>query len=82
MRQDWVEGVRTLLEAPSPAVLTTYRQDGSPSAEAELEERDVTADRAEIAGRYLGEAAGARFAEGRRAKPGVLVRLVPSGPRV
>jgi PPOX class probable F420-dependent enzyme len=24
-----VEGVRTLLEAPSPAVLTTYRKDGS-----------------------------------------------------
>jgi PPOX class probable F420-dependent enzyme len=26
---DWVEGVRLLLEAPSPAVLTTYRKDGS-----------------------------------------------------
>jgi PPOX class probable F420-dependent enzyme len=25
----WIEGVRSLLEAPSPAVLTTYRQDGS-----------------------------------------------------
>ena len=24
----WIEGVRSLLEAPSPAVLTTYRQDG------------------------------------------------------
>jgi PPOX class probable F420-dependent enzyme len=26
---DWTEDVRTLLEAPSPAVLTTYRKDGS-----------------------------------------------------
>jgi PPOX class probable F420-dependent enzyme len=25
---DWIEPVRTLLEAPSPAVLTTYRKDG------------------------------------------------------
>jgi PPOX class probable F420-dependent enzyme len=25
---DWVDGVRSLLEAPSPAVLTTYRKDG------------------------------------------------------
>jgi PPOX class probable F420-dependent enzyme len=25
----WVEGIRSLLEAPAPAVLTTYRQDGS-----------------------------------------------------
>jgi PPOX class probable F420-dependent enzyme len=25
----WFEGLRSLLEAPSPAVLTTYRQDGS-----------------------------------------------------
>ena len=27
--QAWVEPVRSLLEAPSPAVLTTYRMDGS-----------------------------------------------------
>jgi PPOX class probable F420-dependent enzyme len=26
---DWTDGVRTLLEAPSPAVLATYRKDGS-----------------------------------------------------
>ena len=26
---DWIEGVRSLLEAPAPAVLTTYRKDGS-----------------------------------------------------
>lgn len=29
MTLDWVEEVRTLLEAPAPAVLVTYRQDGS-----------------------------------------------------
>ena len=29
MSQAWVEPVRWLLEAPSPAVLTTYRKDGS-----------------------------------------------------
>ena len=29
MSADWFDGVRSLLEAPSPAVLTTYRQDGS-----------------------------------------------------
>ena len=29
MSRAWVEPVRSLLEAPSPAVLTTYRKDGS-----------------------------------------------------
>jgi PPOX class probable F420-dependent enzyme len=29
MSRAWVEGIRSLLEAPAPAVLTTYRQDGS-----------------------------------------------------
>jgi PPOX class probable F420-dependent enzyme len=29
MSQAWVEPVRSLLEAPAPAVLTTYRKDGS-----------------------------------------------------
>jgi Pyridoxamine 5'-phosphate oxidase len=29
---DWVDGMRTMLEAPSPAVLTTYRKDGSAAA--------------------------------------------------
>ena len=29
MPEDWTEAVRTLLEAPSAAVLTTYRRDGS-----------------------------------------------------
>ncbi|HEY5058398.1 MAG TPA: TIGR03618 family F420-dependent PPOX class oxidoreductase [Gaiellaceae bacterium] len=29
MSENWIEGVRSLLEAPSPAVLTTYRKDGS-----------------------------------------------------
>jgi len=42
--------------------------------EAELVEGDVTDARAEIAGHYLGEDAGRRFA-GERTKPGVLVRL-------
>ena len=31
MPQDWVESVRSLLEEPSPAVLMTYRKDGSAS---------------------------------------------------
>ena len=29
MADTWAEGFRTLLDAPSPAVLTTYRADGS-----------------------------------------------------
>ena len=29
MTGDWLEGVRSLLEAAAPAVLTTYRKDGS-----------------------------------------------------
>lgn len=29
MTGNWIEGVRSLLEAPSPAVLTTYRKDGT-----------------------------------------------------
>jgi PPOX class probable F420-dependent enzyme len=29
MDATWIESVRSLLEAPSPAVLTTYRKDGS-----------------------------------------------------
>jgi PPOX class probable F420-dependent enzyme len=42
--------------------------------EAELVECDVTPIRAEIASRYLGAEAGARFAR-ERSKPGVLLRL-------
>ena len=42
--------------------------------EAELLERDVAAERADIAGRYLGAEDGERFARS-RTKPGVLVRL-------
>ena len=122
----------SLLEAPSPAVLTTYRRDGSAlvtpvwfrwaegafevviaegdaklrhlerdprcvlvvfetvrpfrgievRGEAELIPGDVTAARAAIAGRYLGAADGWRFAAARKSKPGVLLRLVPDGPRV
>ena len=29
MTEGWIDGARSLLEAPSPAVLTTYRKDGS-----------------------------------------------------
>ena len=32
MAGDWVDGMRTMLEAPSPAVLTTYRKDDSAAA--------------------------------------------------
>jgi hypothetical protein len=35
--QAWVEPVRSLLEAPAPAVLTTYRKDGSaPTGDVKL----------------------------------------------
>jgi PPOX class probable F420-dependent enzyme len=124
--------VRALLEAPSPAVLTTYRKDGSANVSPvwfqwsddafeiviaegdvklehlgrdprcvlvvfeavppfrglevrgtpELVKGDVTSVRAAIAGRYLGAADGERFADGRRAKPGVLLRLRATKPRV
>ena len=128
----WVELVRSLLEAPSPAVLTTYRKDGSAHTVpvwyrwtgeafevviakgdvklrhlarnpqcvlvvfeavrpfrgvevrgvADLVEGDVTSVRVAIAGRYLGLEDGERFAADRRSRPGVLLRLVPDGPRV
>jgi PPOX class probable F420-dependent enzyme len=128
----WVEGVRSLLEAPSPAVLITYRKDGSANISpvwfrwadrafeiviaegdvklrhlardrrcallvfeavppfrgvevrgtGELVEGDIAPVRADIAGRYLGERDGARFAAERGSKPGVLLRLVASEPRV
>jgi PPOX class probable F420-dependent enzyme len=128
----WIEKVRSLLEAPSPAVLTTYRQDGSAlvspvwfrfengafevviargdvklrhlardprcalvvfeaarpfrgievRGRPELVEGDVTEARAAIAGRYLGASDGRSFAEARKSKPGVLLRLVPEQPRV
>ncbi len=132
MTEGWIEGVRSLLEAPSPAVLTTYRKDGSANVSpvwfrwveealevviaegdvklrhlardprcallvfeavppfrgvevrgaAELVECDVTLVRADIAGRYLGASHGERFADERRSRPGVLLRLVASDPRV
>jgi PPOX class probable F420-dependent enzyme len=112
------------LDAPLPAVLATYRKDGSVlmtpvwfrrdggayevvvaesdaklrnlrrdprcvllvfeaappfrgievRGDAELVDGDVTAARTDIAGRYLGAEAGARFAA-ERTTPGVLVRL-------
>jgi PPOX class probable F420-dependent enzyme len=129
---DALERVRSLLEAPSPAVLTTYREDGSAFVSpvwfrwsdrafevviargdvklrhlardprcvlvvfeavrpfrgvevrgvSELVECDVSQMRAAIAGRYLGAADGARYAAGRRSKPGVLLRLACDSPRV
>ena len=132
MSAAWESGLRTLLEAPAPAVLTTYRKDGSAhvspvwfrfangafevviakgdvklrhlarNAEcvlvvyeavppfrgievrgaAELVEGDVTAAREAIAGRYLGEEQGRRFAAQRAAKPGLLLGLPANEPRV
>ena len=132
MANEWVEGVRSLLVAPAPAVLRTYRKDGSANVSpvwfrcagdafevviaegdvklrhlardprcvllvfeavppfrgveargtAELVECDVTPLRAAIAGRYLGASNGERFADERGAKPGVLLRLRVSEPRV
>jgi PPOX class probable F420-dependent enzyme len=126
-----LDSVRSLLEAPSPAVLTTYRKDGSAnvspvwfrahgnalevvvaegdvklthlrreprcgllvfeavrpfrglkiSGDAEIIEGDATEARTAIAGRYLGEADGMRFAA-ERTKPGVIVRLRIDEPRV
>jgi PPOX class probable F420-dependent enzyme len=49
---------------------------------AELVEGDVTSVRVAIAGRYLGQVNGERFAADRRSRAGVLLRLVPDGPRV
>ncbi len=131
MNEEWTEDVRSLLEGASPAVLTTYRADGSAlvtpvwfrwhegafevviaegdvklrhlardprcalvvfeavppfrgvevRASAEPVECDVAPIRADIAGRYLGAADGARFAA-ERTKPGVLLRLTADSPRV
>jgi len=128
---DWLERVRTLLQAPSPAVLTTYRKDDSAVATPvwyrwhdgafevviaegdvklrhlgrrpecalvvfetarpfrgvevrgtpDIVEIDVTQVRIAIAGRYLGEADGERYAA-QRQKPGVLLRLTADNPRV
>jgi PPOX class probable F420-dependent enzyme len=124
--------VRSLLEAPSPAVLATTRKDGSPHTspvwfrwtgeafevviargdvklrhlerdprcsllvfeavppfrgvevrgEASLTQGDVTEARRSIAGRYLGREGGERFAAARRDRPGVLLQLRPTEPRV
>lgn len=132
MARESIEDVRSLLEAPSPAVLTTYRKDGSAlvspvwfrwldgafevviakgdlklrhlerdprcvlvvfeavrpfrgieaRGDVELVDCDVGPARAAIAGRYLGEVDGARFAAERASKPGVLLRLACDSPRV
>jgi PPOX class probable F420-dependent enzyme len=131
MTEEWLDGLGSLLDGPSPAVLTTYRKDGSAlvtpvwfrwtgdafevviaegdvklrhlartpecilvvfeatppfrgievRGTARLLEVDVTPVRAAIAGRYLGERDGERFADARRGRPGVLLRLVPDEPR-
>jgi uncharacterized protein len=128
----WLDDVQTLLDAPSPAVLTTYRRDGTAlttpvwfrfhagafeivlaegdvkrkhlartprcilvvfevvvpfrgvevKGQPELTEQDVTEAREVIAGRYLGEDRGRRFAANRRSRRGTLLRLVPDQPRV
>ena len=132
MADEWSQVLRSLIESPSPAVLTTYRKDGSANVSPvwfrwqddafevviargdvklkhlardprcvflvfeavppfrgievrgvpELVERDVTADREDIAGRYLGADGGRRFAAARTSKPGVLLRLPATDARV
>jgi hypothetical protein len=127
-----LDDVQTLLDAPSPASLTTYRRDGTAlttpvwfrfhagaieivlaegdvkrkhlartprcilvvfevvvpfrrvevKGQPELTEQDVTEAREVIAGRYLGEDRGRRFAANRRSRRGTLLRLVPDQPRV
>jgi uncharacterized protein len=127
-----LDDVQTLLDAPSPASLTTYRRDGTAlttpvwfrfhagaieivlaegdvkrkhlartprcilvvfevvvpfrgvevKGQPELIEQDVTEARKVIAGRYLGEDRGRRFAANRRSRRGTLLRLVPDQPRV
>jgi hypothetical protein len=71
------ERFRSLVEAASPAVLTTYRRDGSALTSPV---GDVTEARLAIAGRYLGAEDGARFAAQRRPN-GTLVRLPLDGAR-
>ena len=132
LAEDWLPRVKSLLEAPSPAVLTTYKKDGGAVVTPvwfrwdgtafhvviakgdiklrhlardprcilvvfetvppfrgievrgvpELIEGDVTGERVQIAGRYLGSERGGQYAELRKSKPGVLLRLVPADPRV
>jgi len=132
MAHEWPLDLRSLVDAPSPAVLTTYRRDGSANVSPvwfrwhedafevviaktdvklkhlardprcalvvfeavppfrgievrgvpELVEGDMASVREEIAGRYLGPDHGRRFAEARRSKPGVLLRLPAVDPRV
>ena len=127
-----LDDVRSLIDAPSAAVLTTYRKDGSAlttpvwfrfhdsafevvlaegdvkrqhlsrnpgcllvifeavppfrgveiKGEPELVDRDVTAVREAIAGRYLGTERGRRFAASRRSPRGTLLRLDPKRSRV
>jgi hypothetical protein len=84
-------GAESLLQAPAPAVLTTYRRDGtalvSPvwfrhAGDAFEVVIDVSEARTSIASRYLGAEAGARFVAQRTARPGVLLQLRPDTLRV
>jgi PPOX class probable F420-dependent enzyme len=50
--------------------------------EATLTPCDVTEIRRSIAGRYLGSGGGERFAAERRDRPGMLLQLRPTEPRV
>jgi PPOX class probable F420-dependent enzyme len=50
--------------------------------EATLTHCDVTEIRRSISGRYLGREDGDRFADTRRDRPGVLLQLRPTEPRV
>jgi hypothetical protein len=108
-----LDDVQPLLDAPAPAVLTTYRKDVLADGDVkrqhlartprcilvvfeavppfrgvevkgqpELIEQDVTEVREAIAGRYLGQDRGRRFAANRRSRRGTLLRLVPDQPRV
>jgi hypothetical protein len=50
--------------------------------EPELLDGDVTSEREAIAGRYLGDEGGCRFAAARQSPRGTLLRLVPRNLRV
>ena len=75
-----LEDVRTLLDAPSAAVLTTTRTDGS-ALTSPVWFR-WTGHAFEIVIAHLAADAGERFAAERASKPGVLLQLVPDQPRI
>jgi hypothetical protein len=57
MSRAWVEGIRSLLEAPAPAVLTTHRQDLD-----ELVEDDSVGDALPVAAERVVDLAGGQQA--------------------